>query len=83
MTRHNYYPMYGYGFFPFGSFLFGLFFLMLVFGLFRRILFGPRWMRWGYGPRGYYKHHGHPRWGSDPCSEKDPDQPPDDKENAE
>jgi hypothetical protein len=45
-------PMMGYHYFPFGGFLFGFFFLVLIFGLMRRAIFGPRW---GWGS---YSHHG-------------------------
>lgn len=38
----GYYPMHGRIFFP-GGFFLGLLFLFLVFGLFRRMVFGPRW----------------------------------------
>jgi hypothetical protein len=74
------YPMHGRGFFPFGSLLFGFFFLMLVFALFRRIIFGPRWARWGYGygSRGFHGHPGHPRWDR----EKDVDQVPPEEEST-
>lgn len=88
MSYRSYSPMMGHSFFPFGSLLFGFFFLMLVFGLFRRILFGPRWMRWGYpyGPRGFYGphgHHGHPHWGPKPGREGAPEREPASEEKAE
>jgi len=45
----------GFGFFPF----FGIFWFFIVFGLLRRLWWGPRWYRRGYygygcGPYGYY-----------------------------
>lgn len=72
LVGHGYHYPFGYGIFSMGRLFFGFFFLMLVFGLFRRIIFGPRWARWGYGwgprpgkwghkygPRGYCGPHGH------------------------
>lgn len=58
---HGHYYPYGFGFFSLGRFFFGFFFLMLVFGLFRRIIFGPRWARWayGWGPRPGKRGHRH------------------------
>ena len=74
LVGHGHYYPYGFGFFSLGRIFFGILFLWLVFGLFRRIIFGPRWARWGYGwgprpgkwgykygPRGYCGPHGH-RW---------------------
>jgi hypothetical protein len=75
VPHHSYYPRMGHSFFPWGGLLFGLFFLMLVFALFRRIVFGPRWMRWGYGPHEYYMHPRHPRWSRYPDDEN-PETPP-------
>ena len=46
----------GWGFFPFGIFLFPLFFF-LIFGLMRVAFFGRRWH--GYGPGGWDKDHDH------------------------
>jgi hypothetical protein len=75
VPHHSYYPRMGYAFFPLGGLLFGLFFLMLVFGLFRRIVFGPPWMRWGYGPHDSYRHPHHPRWGRYPEREENAESP--------
>jgi len=47
-----YYPHpwgWGFGYFPF----FGLLWIFLLFGLVRRLWWGPRWYRRGWGP-GYY-----------------------------
>src|SRR5947207_15224131 len=46
----------GWGFFPFGTFLFPRFFF-LIFGLLRVAFFRRRWH--GYGPCGWDKHHDH------------------------
>lgn len=59
LTGHSHHYPYGFGFFSIWRFFFGFFFLMMVFGLFRRIIFGPRWARWGYG---WGPHPG--KWGS-------------------
>jgi len=80
MPHHGYYPMMGHGYFPFGGLLFGFLFLMLVFALFRRIVFGPRWMRWGYGPYGHYRH---PRWWGYPGPEGGPAEAPGEEKSAE
>ena len=79
------YPMHPRGFFPFGGLLFGFFFLMLIFGLFRRIVFGPRWYRWGYdcGPRGFHGHPDHPRWHRGKGPEERAEGSPAEGENAE
>lgn len=80
VVGRGYYHPYARGFFPLGSFFFGLFFLMLAFGLFRRIIFGPRWARWGYGwgphpgkygPRGHRGHRWHHGWGPEDGEEPD------------
>lgn len=48
---YGFYRPFGFGFGFLGC-LFPLLFLFLIFGLFRFAIFGPRWRRGWYGPRG-------------------------------
>jgi len=51
LRHRGFYPMAGFGFFGIGRLLFGLFAFFLFFGIVRRLLFFPYWMRNG-GRRG-------------------------------
>jgi hypothetical protein len=98
VVGRGYYHPYARGFFPLGSFFFGLLFLWLVFGLFRRIVFGPRWARWAYGwgphqgkrgdkygPRGYCGPHGHRwhhGWGPEEGEEQDSEESPEEDKST-
>ena len=64
MMNSNFYP-HARSFYPRGNLFFGLIFVLLLFSFFRRMMFGPHWSRWGYGPRGFHGHPGHP--GYDDC----------------
>ena len=85
MMKQNYSP-YARGFSPFGSLFFGLIFLMLLFGIFRRLIFGSRSARWGYGPHGYHGHPGHHRYhdcGPEGKGKKNGEKVPVDEESPE
>ncbi|MEN8241780.1 MAG: hypothetical protein ABFS17_07655 [Chloroflexota bacterium] len=85
MMDQNFYP-HGRSFYPRGNIFFGLIVIVLLFGLFRRLVFGPRWARWGYGPHGF---HGHPRHPGDDCygqerkSKTNGEKVPEDEESPE
>lgn len=82
MMDHNFHP-YARGYTPRGNIFFGLLFMLMLFGFARRMIFGPRWARWGYGP---HRFHGHPRYpgygdcGPEDASKKNRENiPPDEK----
>ena len=64
MMERSFYP-HARSFYPRGNMFVGFIFILLLFGFIRRMIFGPRWARWGYGPHGF---HGHPHYpGSGDC----------------